>query len=484
VALGTVAANQPAANRAAPANQAAANQGGSVQRGAAPPGPVPRRPGLTTPVGLRLWALALVLGAIAVLAVTDTGMIRVRAQVDTVADQAAPQAATASDLYFALSDLDAQLARLAMIGTADTFAGDRLDALLTYQKRGAEISTDLAAATRAAGTPAEQDAVRQLLNQLAVYRELAWQALAIEGTATDQVPGRLPEAAQGYYGRATDLMHLQLLPTALRLRTASQDTLNRAYADQRTTAVLSVLLTVILGGLLVGALGWFQWRLARRYRRLVNPALLLATLATVGLIVSACVVFLDETNRLRDAQRDGFGPYLALTQAEAVSFDAAADTSRYLIGANPAYFEQDFQAKAACLRSGGACGTSGDSLPSGLQALAGGPGSSDAQATEAVSRWATYQRDHDRVVTLVANGQVDQAVRTLTGIARGDAAFDFAYYDAAVSRIADSHRDRYAAEIRDARGELSGWTVIPPVLMVGVMLLVLLGVRPRLAEYR
>ena len=36
----------------------------------------------------------------------------------------------------------------------------------------------------------------------------------------------------------------------------------------------------------------------------------------------------------------------------------------------------------------------------------------------------------------------------------------------------------------DARGELSGWTIIPAVLMVAVILLTLLGVRPRLAEYR
>jgi hypothetical protein len=433
---------------------------------------------------LRIWAAVVVLGAVAVLAVTELGMTRVRAQVNVIAQQAAPQAATASDLYFALSDLDAQLARLTMIGTSSTFASDRLDALLTYQRRSAEISADLDQVTKFATSEADRATIRSLLDQLAQYRELAWQALALESDATEQVAGTLPAAALGYYGRATDLMHFQLLPTAVRLRAASQDTLSRSYADQRTTSALSVALTVVLGGLLLAGLVLFQLRLVHRYRRLVNPALLLATLATLGLVVAASVVFLDETGRLGGAQRNSFGPYLALTQAQAVSYDAAADTSRYLVSTNRAYFEQDYQAKSRCLASGGACGPSGDSLPAGLQELSAGHGAAPDQGTVVAERWSAYQKDHDRVVRLVSAGSVDEAVGTLTGIARGDAAFDFAYYDSAAARIAAAHRQAFEASVRDARAELSGWTIIPAVLMGAVMLLALLGVRPRLAEYR
>jgi hypothetical protein len=464
--------------------QATVVQPSAVAARQAVPVSTTRRKGLTSPLRLRIWTGVVILGAVAVLAVTELGMTRVRSQVNVIALQAAPQAATASDLYFALSDLDAQLARLAMIGTSSTFASDRLDALLTYQRRSAEISADIDQATRAAAGDADRATIRQLLDQLGRYRELAWQALAIEGDATDQVAGELPGGALGYYGRATDLMHFQLLPTALRLRTSSRATLERAYTDQRNTGIVSVLLTVVLGGLLLFALVLFQLRLTRRYRRLVNPALLLATLATLGLVISASVVFLDETNRLGDAQRDSFGPYLALTQAQAVSYDAAADTSRYLISTNRAYFQEDYQAKSQCLSGGGTCGASGDLLPAGLTALAAGPGSSDTRAKEVVDRWSAYQRDHDKVVSLVSSGQIDAAVRTLTGIARGDAAFDFAYYDAAAATIAAGHRQAFEASVAGARGQLSGWTMIPLVLMVAVMLLALVGIRPRLAEYR
>jgi hypothetical protein len=455
-----------------------------VATGAARPASGARRNRLTSPLRLRIWTAVVVLGAVALLAVTELGMTRVRAHVNVIAQQAAPQAATASDLYFALSDLDAQLARLAMIGTSSTFASDRLDALLTYQRRSAEISADLDQATQAAASPADRATIRQLLDQLGQYRELAWQALAIEGDAQDPVAGNLPNGALGYYGRATDLMHFQLLPTALRLRTSSLTTLDQSYTDQRNTAVLSTVFTLVLGGLLVFGLVLFQLRLTRRYRRVVNPLLALATLATLGLVISASVVFVDETNRLHDAQRDSFAPYLALTQAQAVSYDAAADTSRYLISSNRNYFEEDYQAKSQCLFGGGTCGPSGGSLPAGLSTLAGGAGSSPKQAQTVVDRWSAYQKDHEKVVSLVSSGQVDEAVSTLTGIARGDAAFDFAYYDAAAAQIAARHRQAFEVSIADARGELSGWTIIPAVLMVAVMLFALLGVRPRLAEYR
>jgi hypothetical protein len=422
-----------------------------------------------------MWASVVILGAVAVLAVTEVGMSRVRGQVNVIAQQAAPQAATASDLYFALSDLDAQLARLAMIGTSPAFASDRLDALLTYQRRSAEISTDLDQATKAATSADDRATIRALLDQLGQYRDLAWQALAIEADTTDQEAGKLPVGALGYYGRATDLMHYQLLPTALRLRASSQDTLQKSYSNQRLTSTLSTVLTVLLGGLLLLGLVLFQLRLLRRYRRLVNPALLLATLATLGFVVAASVVFLDETHRLQSAQRDSFGPYLALTQAQAVSYDAAADTSRYLISTNRRYFEEDYEAKSQCLYGGGTCGSSGDSLPGGLAQLS---------SKEVLARWAAYQKDHDQVQSLVSAGRVDDAVKKLTGIARGDAAFDFAYYDASAAGIAAAHRQAFDASTGDARGELSGWTIIPAVLMVAVILLTLLGVRPRLAEYR
>ncbi|WP_203917872.1 hypothetical protein [Rugosimonospora africana] len=436
---------------------------------------------MATPVRLRLLAGSAILLAAALLAVTTAGMVQTRQQVRVIGEQAAPQAATASDLYLALSDLDSQVARLIMIGNSDELSASRLDALLTYQRRSAEVDADLSRAQNAAVTEATRAQLGTLATQLALYRQLAWQALAVQDQATDQAPGRPPADTLGYYARANTLLHADLLPTAKALRAANQATLERSYARQRTIAWWGVGLAVLFGTAGVVLLVALQWRLTRSFRRLVNPALALATLATAGLVVSAGVVFVSETHRLDSAQRTSFAPFLALTAAQAVSYDAAGDTSRYLISADPGDVQQDVATKSRCVIDGGACGRGGDDLTAGLNDLGTAP---TGTGPDALDRWNAYQRDHNQIVALADGGKLSTAVDRLTGIARGDAAFDFFYYDTAVSQVTASREASFEDAITGARGALSGWTVIPAVLMGAVMLLVLVGIRPRLAEYR
>jgi hypothetical protein len=409
----------------------------------------------TTPLRLRLWTASAVTGALAVLLIAGLGMARLQDEVRVIGSDAARRAATASDLYFALSDLDAQVARLVLIDRADALSSSGLDALRAYQRRGAQITADVSdalasagtddagtgnAGTDDAGTDDARDALRRLTDQLAEYRRLAWQAITVEGEQPARPAGAPPAAALGYYAHATTVMRFELLPTAKLLRDSSQARLAGAYHTEERTAVWSVVLLLVSGTALVVLLGLLQRRLARHYRRLVNPALLLATLATALLVGTATVIFLDETHRLRSAQTDAFAPYLALTQAQAVSYDAAADTTRYLLTGNLGYYQQDFQAKSGCLARGGGCGADGEVLSGGLATLAAVPGVSGARAQDLAERWSAYARDHQRIVGLAETGRVDAAVDILTGIRRGDAAFDFFYFDAALTGIAADRR--------------------------------------------
>jgi len=49
----------------------------------------------------------------------DAVPARVRKQVRILGEEAAPQVATAADLYFALSDMDARVARMVLSGDTD-----------------------------------------------------------------------------------------------------------------------------------------------------------------------------------------------------------------------------------------------------------------------------------------------------------------------------------------------------------------------------
>jgi hypothetical protein len=437
-----------------------------------------------TPVRLRLWGFWVICTAVALLAATSLLMLQVQRQVRIIGTEAAPQAATASDLYFALSDMDAQVARMILVGDADALAGSQIDALGTYRERSTQVDADLQRSLTTATGDADRATVLQLLNHLAIYRQRVWQALTAQSQAPPQPPGTLPPDALGYYTQATNVLHVDLLPTAKRLRDASEARLDRAYADKRVTEVVGIGLTVVLGAGLVVLLIALQVWLARRFRRVLNPALLAATVLTGALTVCAGAVFAAQGQRLGAARDDHLAPYLALSQARAISYDAAADTSRYLVSANLAYYRQDFTRKSQCLINGGSCGSGAGTIDGGLAAVAGGTTVSGVQGRQVLDRWLAYQRDHERIVGLADSGRRAEAVDTLTGIRRGDAAFDFSYFDAAVGEVATARKHAFDVSLRDTERLLTGWPVILVLVMALVILLVPLGVRKRLAEYR
>lgn len=437
-----------------------------------------------TPVRLGLCMVAGIVGAATVLTVTSMLMSSVQGQVRTIGESAAPRAAIASDLYFAVSDMDAQVARLVLIGNAETQAGNRIDALTTYGRRSRQIDGDLERMLTATSTERDRRVVTELLDDLAVYRQWTWQALTIVWQTPSGPTGTPPPTALGYYAQATNVVHYDLLPGAERLRDISQATLEQAYAEQRTTGVWGTVAVTVLGGGLAVFLIVLQVWMKRRFRRRLNPALLVGTLLTMGLVGSAVGVLAAAENRLGEAQRDSFGPYLALSKAQAISYDAAADTSRYLLSERLPSYRQDFTRKSGCLLGGGSCGPGSDRIAGGLAALAAGPDVAPAEAEEVAGRWEGYRRTHDRIVMLADSGQTTEAIDVLTGIRRGDAAFDFYYYDTAVSRITAARRLASDAAFRNAQELLTGWTVVPTVPMGIVLLLIPLGVWPRLSEFR
>ncbi|MBL7261757.1 hypothetical protein JKJ07_46525 [Actinoplanes sp. LDG1-01] len=415
-----------------------------------------------TPARLRLWVTVTLLVAAALLVSACLVMARVQQQVRIIGDQAAPQAANAADLYFALSDMDAQVARLVLTSGRAELAGSQIDALGAYQQRGRQVDTDLQLSLTTATGEAERAIVLDLMHDLGVYRERVWQALTAG-----------PSAA-GYYTQATNVLHLDLLPAATRLREASEERLDQAYGEKGLTQTVGVILAVLLGGALLVLLIGLQVWLARRFRRILSPALITATLLTVLLLVPLTFVLVVQGRTLGEARDQRLIPFLDLSQARAVSYDAAADTSRYLISNGLDYYRQDFDRKAGALEAG----------DSGLPTVAGGSDVAPFNTEQVVERWQAFRAGHERIVKLADAGQEAEAIGLLTGIRRGDAAFDFSYYDAAVADIAADRKDRFDRDLRDVEILLTGWPWIPAGVLGLVILLVLLAVRKRFAEYR
>ncbi|WP_221322388.1 hypothetical protein [Actinoplanes sp. L3-i22] len=470
-----------------------------------------------TPARLRLWSALVVLAATALLLATSLVMARVQDQVRIIGREAAPQAATAADLYFALSDMDAQITRLLLTGDSDALAGTRVDAQGSYQERSRQVDADLQRSLTTAAGDAERAVALDLLDGLAVYHQRVGQTITAaavagqsatgrpapaagqgaaagqaaaaagqgavaagqgtaaagqEAAAADQA-GKLPPDALGYYTQATNILHLRLLPAAQQLRDAATSRLDQAYADKRASEATGYTLAILFGGALLVLLVVLQVWMARRFRRSWNPALLAATALSLVVVFAAMIVLSSQAGRMSGARDEDLTPYLALSRLRAVGYDAAADTSRYLVSANLTFYKDDFTAKSDCL-------TSANPVAKGNC----GPGIEELAGTEALQRWQAYQRDHEKVVSLADTGRSEGAVEALTGIRRGDAAFDFAYFDAAVGSVTDVRKQGFDRALSGAERTLRGWVIIPIVALGLVILLIPLGVRRRLAEYR
>ena len=153
--------------------------------------------------------------------------------------------------------------------------------------------------------------------------------------------GRPSAATLSYFQQATDLMSTTVLPAAATLTTANASALGLNYNQDRSAAASGQVLVLVLGLAVAGALLGVQVFLAARYRRLVNPALAAATVLAVGLAIAGAVQLGAQAGNLKVAKQDAFDSILALTQARAVSYDANADETRYLVDPGRATAYQD-----------------------------------------------------------------------------------------------------------------------------------------------
>jgi hypothetical protein len=456
------------------------------------------------PARIRQLAVAAALAAVAlgVLATVEVG--DQRDGLSTIGRHAAPEVVATSDLYFALNDMDAQLANVLLVGDQPDLGFTRAQALGIYQQRRARADRDVRQAAGAATDPAAQQTLDEVLDRLGDYEALAAQTILLD-QQTPHPAGRPSRAALAQYRQATDLLKDRLLPAAQRLTDQHAQTLEERYRAQQDGTAAARTAVIILGAILLAILLTLQVYLARRFRRLLNPALAAATvLITVGVALSAGLLT-DEARHLRVAKQDAFDSILALTRARAVSYDANADESRYLVDPDRAdqYQRAFLDASQQLVELPGATLATWDAdlaaaLPAyqrdhadiGWAGLFGTEfrnitfAGERAQAETTLARLQTYQLDDRRIRTLATTGRRGDAIGLCTSYAPGASNYAFDQYDQALAALIAINQHAFDQSITDGQGELGGWI---PALWAGcavALALLVIGVRPRLAEYR
>jgi hypothetical protein len=462
----------------------------------------------TTPGQIRAFAVAGLLAVLALFAVTATAIGNARDGVQTIGHDAGPQVVATGTLFFALSDMDAQAANVLLIGKESGLGREREASKRRYKLRRAQASRALIQAAQLAGDDLpQQQTVLSVFDGLGRYERLVAQAITLDEQAR-RAAGPPPQEVIDIYRLGTGLMKLELLPKAYNLTLDSGATVRQTYAAKRS-AVLTGRAWVWLAGLVVvGVLAGAQVFLARRFRRVVNPALALATLVVLVLVVAGTGLLSAQADQLRRAKQDGFDSVLALSRARAISNSAFGDESRYLLDPGRAdTYEQVYLDKAqsvlyteagnleeyyrgvdTAVRQFSAgrgqasfLGFFGDEV---RHVGSAGQGSTLVETlSDTLVSYQQVQQNDSRMRELANANRRQDAVALRMGRDSG-AVGAFNRYDGSLVALTAAHDRAFDRAIASADDGLRGWDVMLPGAAIAVAVLILIGVRPRLAEYR
>lgn len=461
-----------------------------------------RRFWATVPARLRLLRTVTLLLATAVTLLLLVAGLAVNGTWDSVAGRDAPRTTSAADLNLALNDMDAQAANI-LLSNGDA-GKERLDtpydkAVGFYGSSRLEIGHDLRTlAVAAQGDRSAEKTVENLTDDFAEYQELIGRALENDGHT-----GGKP-AALADYRKATDLLQGKLLPESRILVASNDRAFDAEYTAARST-LSAQLAAAALGVLLLAVLGLLQWYLARRFHRILNPALLAATVCALLAVILGAQMLTSSSANLRGARRDAFDSVVALSRARAIAYDANADESRYLLDPQ----RRDQYARSFLTKSQKLYGIRGATLDTYDDGLAGSWRAYQADhqdlrftgefrreldnitfrgeraaAEKTVETYAVYQRDDRHIRALVAQGKEGQAVSFCISWEPGMSNAHFGSYMAALDQLTGINRAHFASSVRDGRSAVSGLLPWAGGLLLAAMALTALGLRPRLAEFR
>lgn len=403
-----------------------------------------------------------------------------RAAVQTVGRDTVPSIVAAQQIRAKLADANANLVNVFLTG-----AGMDSPSWVIYENDMEEVHDALAsAAQHITYRDEERPPILAMMTQLAVYERLVGQAF-----------GRGSGAAREHVIQADRLMRGSILPQAAQLDHAKFNHLSTVYTLHRAQRLPPQVALVVSGLILLVMLLGTQVYLVRRMHRIVNPGLALATVLLLVFVGYAATALPQSEEALRVAKEDAFDSIHALWQARAVGYAANADESLRLFShGNTAEWDRhaaDFRRQVTLLV--------GDNVPQAIaEAQSGGRfkghlGDEFANLTFAnereaaqtmMDRLALYLHLEDRIHGLEAQGRYEDALEAYIGNRQGWSDWAFDRFDQALGKTLDINQEAFDASIDKAFSLLDPFLYVLAAVVVSLILATLLGLKPRLDEYR
>jgi hypothetical protein len=417
---------------------------------------------LTTPQLYRLVTAGLVvIGLGAGIAGLATARHR-SALLSDITGVSGPLSVDAQDLYRSLSDADAT--------AANAFLTNGVEPAELRRRYLDDIARATAALTVALRDADDGDAARLavLADQLPVYTGLVETARSYNRLG-------VPLGA-AYLQEASGLMRQTLLPAAQDLFDSAQRRLIAAQRDAAGFPWAVLLLGVVTIASLVAA----QVLVARRTHRIFNVGLVAASLVAVISLGWSSTALVLAARQVETGHREGSALVSLLADARRAGLRARADEALTLIArGNGAAFEKDFDAVLTDLigpdGTGGLLGS----------ALSQAPTAADRAFIEDARGQARRWRDlHDKVRELDDSGEYPKAITAATDTGPESLSTAFGALDAAMTGALASTNERVGRHAGRADSALGGLEAALVLLTGGLMVAVIMGIRPRIGEYR
>ncbi|RZU48504.1 hypothetical protein EV385_0221 [Krasilnikovia cinnamomea] len=370
--------------------------------------------------------------------------------------RAQPLLIEAETIYSKLADADTTAAQAFLAGGLEPTT---LTARYDDDLRLATAALASAARRVPAGS-ASADAVHELATGVARYA-------ALVATARANNRQGLPVGA-AYLSAASTLNRDTLLPQAQTLFRTAQDEVDAGYGDARSS-VWVTLLVLLMATLLVTLL-LAQRYLSRTTHRTFNLPLVAATVVAAVLALGAGGLLAHQRAHLHNADTDGSAPVARLAEARILALRQRGDEALTLVArSGKGAYEDDF----------GAADRQVHELLDQLAVELDGPAAS--AVGDATRLLTAYGAAHRKVRALDDDGDYDDAVDLAIG---DDTSSTFGAATGAIGAAMDDRKAAFTAEIGTAGRGLGVLAVLGPLLALLVCALAVVGVRPRLEEYR
>jgi hypothetical protein len=471
-----------------------------------------------TPNQLILLTVALVVLGLVFGAVSALGLLRDSSSLGSLRSRTTEVSAT-SDLYYRLNDMDAQAADLLLVGYHPV-SGFQVPASVNAQASYTTYNKDRSAADAdlelIAENPQLNAEASSLLDTLGTYEADIADAFYIDSLATSQKPAMPPATALGEYEQASTLLHGSMLSASQTLTTHDSDAVNASYSSDHSAisefgyAVLGVALLTVLALFLGNR--YYARRFRRRVSWLAGGAVVVLVIGLIGLSTQ-----LGEANHLHVAKQEAYDSIYALDRAQAISDDANADESRWLLedrspglqtsyfvkasevggvasvsaaqaAANPNSYYSALAGAVGALRVNGAANTvSGVAVQGFLGSELDNvtfPGEAEAAYT-ATQDYSAYVQDDGKIRADADGGNLAGAVSVDIGLSAGQSNYDFNKYMTALGQVIQINTQYFDAAVSAGQSGL-GATAWAELVIAELLLLAFITQAgyARLREYR